>query len=86
MKNNTHQALTQSSQQGEYGMMITTAMIFGDLGGLKFPDICLTGEENPEKTAPRKLVPTGNQTRARYVTGARATASSTAVDFITYIC
>ena len=34
--------------------MITTAtydgqMIFGDLGGLKFPDICLTGEENPEK-------------------------------------
>ena len=25
-------------------------MIFGDLGGLKLPDICLTGEENPEKT------------------------------------
>ena len=22
-------------------------MIFGDLGGLKFPDICLTGEEKP---------------------------------------
>ena len=24
-------------------------MIFGDLGGLKLPDICLTGEENPRK-------------------------------------
>ena len=24
MKDNTHQAHTQSSQQGEYGMMITT--------------------------------------------------------------
>ena len=24
-------------------------MIFGDLGGLKFPDICLTGEEKPRK-------------------------------------
>ena len=22
-------------------------MIFGDLGGLKLPDICLTGEEKP---------------------------------------
>ena len=27
-------------------------MIFGDLGGLKLPDICLAGEENPEKTCP----------------------------------
>ena len=26
---------------------------------LKLPDICLTGEENPRKTLPRKLVPTG---------------------------
>ena len=24
-------------------------MIFGDLGGLKFPDICLTSEEKPQK-------------------------------------
>ena len=24
-------------------------MIFGDLGGLKFPEICLTGEEKPRK-------------------------------------
>ena len=49
-------------------------MIFGDLGGLKLPDICLTGEEKPEKTSPRKLVPTGDRTRARCVTGAHATA------------
>ena len=24
-------------------------MIFGDLGGLKLPDICLTGDEKPRK-------------------------------------
>ena len=30
-------------------------MIFGDLGGLKHPDICLTGEENPEKPHPGNL-------------------------------
>ena len=24
-------------------------MIFGDLGALKLPDICLTGEEKPQK-------------------------------------
>ena len=55
-------------------------MIFGDLGGLKFPDICLTGEENPEKTSPRKHVPTGDRTRARCGTSAHATTCSTAVD------
>ena len=55
-------------------------MIFGDLGGLMLPDICLTGEDNPEKTSPRKLVPTGDRTRARCVTGAHATALPTAVD------
>ena len=49
-------------------------MIFGDLGGLKLPDICLRGEENPEKTSPRKLVPTGDRTRTRCVTGAQATS------------
>ena len=30
-------------------------MIYGDLVGLKFPDICLTGEENPEKPHPGNL-------------------------------
>ena len=55
-------------------------MIFGDLGGLKLPDIRLTGEEKPRKTSPRKLVPTGDRTRTRYVTSAHATTWSTAVD------
>ena len=55
-------------------------MIFGDLGDLKLPDICLTGEKNPEKTSPRKLVLTGDRTRARYVTGAHAAACPTTVD------
>ena len=56
-------------------------MIFGDLGGLKFPDICLTGEEKPKKkTSPKKPVPTGDRNRARRLTSAHATTCSTAVD------
>ena len=57
-------------------------MIFGDLVGLKLPDIFLTGEENPEKTSPRKLLRTGDETQARCITGAQGTACSTAVDTI----
>ena len=57
-------------------------MIFGELGGPKLPDICLTGEENPEKASPKKLVPTGDRTRARCVTGAHATVCPTAVDIL----
>ena len=45
-------------------------MIFGGLRGVKLPDICLTGEEKPRKKSPRKLVPTGDRTRARCMTGA----------------
>ena len=48
-------------------------MIFGDSEGLKLPDIRFTGEEIPEKTSPRKLVPTEDRTRARCVTSAHAT-------------
>ena len=56
-------------------------MILGDLRGLKFPDICLTGEEKPRrKISPRKPVPTGDRTRVRCVTNAHATTCSTAVD------
>ena len=56
-------------------------MIFGDFEGLKLPDTSLTGEEIPrKKTSPRKLVPTGDRTRARCVTGAHATTWPTAVD------
>ena len=57
-------------------------MIFGDLGGLKLPDICLTGDEKPRKNSPRKLVSTGDRTRARCVTGAHVTALPTAVDLL----
>ena len=49
-------------------------------GGLKLPDICLTGEEKSRKISPRKLVQTGDRTRARCVTGAHATTCPTAVD------
>ena len=52
-------------------------MSFGDLMGLKFPDIRLTGEE---KTSPRNIVPTGNRTRVRRVTDVHATPCSKAVD------
>ena len=32
-------------------------MILGDLGGLKFSDICLTGEENPGKNLTQETCP-----------------------------
>ena len=32
-------------------------MMFGDLGGLKLPDNCLTGEENLEKNIPQETFP-----------------------------
>ena len=54
-------------------------MIFEDLVGLKLSDICLIDEEKLLKTSPWKLVPTGDRTRARYVTGAHTTACSPAV-------
>ena len=60
-------------------------IIFGHLLGLKLPNICLTGEEKPEKTSPWKLVPTGDWTRVRCVTGAHAAACSTAVDLCIFI-
>ena len=67
-------------------------MMFGKLMGLKLPDICLTDEEKLRKNSPRKLVPTGDRIRVRCVTGAHATACSTAVDDnyillkLNYIC
>ena len=32
-------------------------MIFGDLGGLKLSDICLTGEEKPRKNLTNETCP-----------------------------
>ena len=50
IKNDTHQAHTQSFQQGEYEMMIMAAIWYsGNFVGLKFPDISLIDEENPQK-------------------------------------
>ena len=62
-------------------------IIFGDLVGLKLPDICPTGEEKPRKTSPKKLVPKGVRTRAHCARGAHASACPTAVDpfFICYL-
>ena len=40
-------------------------MIFGDLGDLKLPDICLTGEEKPRKKPVRKN-PEKNLTQETY--------------------
>ena len=48
-------------------------MVFGDLG-----TFVLQVRKTPKKTSTRKLVPTGDRTRARYVTGGHATACSTA--------
>ena len=55
-------------------------MIFGDLVGLKLPDIHLTGEEKPRKNLTQETCPDRDRTRARCVTGAHATTCSTAVD------
>ena len=55
-------------------------MIFGDLGGLTFPDTCLTSDEKPRKNIPKKLVPTGDRTWAHCMTGTHATTWPTVVD------
>ena len=55
-------------------------MIFGDLVGLSFLTFVLQVRKKPEKTSPRKLVPTGDRTQARSVTGAHDTTCSTSVD------
>ena len=58
-------------------------MIFGELVGLTFPDICLTGDENPGKTSSRKSVLSRDRTGARCGTGVHATACFTAVTLLT---
>ena len=82
MKDNAHQAYTQSSQEGEYGMMIRTAKWYsGTLGGPEVSwHLSYRWGKTPEKASLRKPVPTGDRTRARCVTRAHATTCSTAVD------
>ena len=55
-------------------------MIFGDLVGLKLPDVRLTGEEKPRKNLTQETYPDRDRARARCVTSAHATTCSTAVD------
>ena len=55
-------------------------MIFGDLVGIKIPDIRLTGEEKPRKNLTQETCPDRGSKRARCVTSAHATTCSTAVD------
>ena len=45
--------------------MIMMANDIGDGWDLRFPDICLTVEENPGKTLTYKTDPTEDRTRAR---------------------
>ena len=55
-------------------------MIFGDLGGLKFPDICLAGEKKPRKNLTQETCPDRGSNPARCVTSAHVIAWATAVD------
>ena len=52
----------------------------GALGAYSFLTFVLQVRKNPEKTSPRKPVPSGDRTRARCVTSAHATTCSTTVD------
>ena len=50
IKDDTQHSLTHTFRQGVYEKDdYDSQMIFGDLVGLKLPDICLTGEEKPRK-------------------------------------
>ena len=85
MKDNTHKAHTVISTRRIWNDDYDGQIIFADLGGLKFPDICLTGEENPEKTSPRKPVPIGDRTRAHCVTSAHATTWTARFETVLYV-
>ena len=56
-------------------------MIFGDRGGLKLPEICLTGEEKPQKNLTQETSPDwGLNPSLLRVTGVPANTWPTAVD------
>ena len=46
-------------------------LIFGDLGGLKLPHICLTGEEKPRKNLTQETCPDRDRSRAPGSLGGR---------------
>ena len=57
VKDNAHQAHTVIPTRRIWNDDDDGQMIFGDLGGLKFPDICLTGEEKPRKNITQETCP-----------------------------
>ena len=57
----THHSLIYSFQHGVYAKdYCDSQMIFGDLVGLKLPEICLIVRKNPKKTHPGILSPGSN--------------------------
>ena len=67
--------------RNEWWWMIMMAKWYsGTLGPKASWHLSYRWGKSPRKTSPRKLVPTGDRTRARCVTSAHATACSTAVD------
>ena len=69
-------------------VMVRMIMMPNDIRGimwsLKLPHNCFKVRKN-RRTSPKRLVQTGNRTRARCVTGAHATSCSRAVDPCTII-
>ena len=65
--------------------VIPTRRIWNDDYGPSSWHLSYRWGKTPKKTSPRKPVPTGDRTRARCVTGAHATACSTAVVMYIYI-
>ena len=57
MKDNTHPAHTVIPTRRIWNDDYDGQMIFGDLGGLKFPDVYLTGEEIPRKNLTQETCP-----------------------------
>ena len=55
-------------------------MLFGDLRGLKLPDICLTGEEKPRKNLTQETCPDWESNPGPLRDKSHATTCSTAVD------
>ena len=60
-------------------------MIFGDLGGPKLPDICLTCEEKPRKNLTQETGPDRGSNPGPLRTGAHATAWPITVDFTLWL-
>ena len=57
MKNDTHQAHTQSFQQGEYEMIMAARLYSGTFVVLKFADICLRDDEKSRKNLTQETYP-----------------------------